>query len=124
MKQDNLFETMELNDAIGEKILSILEEGIHKEIGFKTFCYLVRKEEKQIRDALNANNKYYSITWLPVFLQKAPLAGRKLINLFCDIASLEHPEPKRELTVEEELALYKRRIKEHNLELIFKNMGA
>lgn len=113
---------MELNDAIGEKILTILEEGIHKEIGFKEFCYLVRKEEKQIRDALNANNKYYSVTWLPIFLQRAPLAAVKIINLFCDLASLEHPEPKTELTPEKELELYKRKVKDHGLQAIFKDL--
>ena len=122
MKQDNLFEAMELNETIGEKILFMIEEGIHKEIGFKDFCYLIRKDEKQIRDALNANNKYFSVTWLPIFFQRAPLASFKLIALSCDIANLEHPEPKKELTPEEELELYKKRIIDHGLQSLFKDL--
>jgi len=122
VKQENLFEAMELSECVGEKILAILEEGIHKEIGFKEFCYLIRKEEKQIRDALNGNNKYFSVTWLPIFLQRAPMAAGKLIRLFCDLASLEHPEPKTELTPEKEVELYKRKIREHGLQPIFKDL--
>ncbi len=104
MKQDNLFEALELNDSLGKKILSILEEGIHKEYGFKNFCYDIKKEEAQIRDALNENGKYFSATWIPFVLAKAPVASLKLINLFCDVRKLEHPEPKKEKTLEEEVA--------------------
>lgn len=122
MKQNNLFDFIEMSETAGKKILTILEEGIHKEYGFKNFCYDIKREEPQVRDALNGNGKYFSATWLPVVLQKAPIAAGKLINLFCDLASFEHPEPKTDLTPEKELELYKKKVSEHGLQTLFKDL--
>ena len=55
VQNDNLFDAIELNNFIGQKILSAIEEAIHKEIGFKQFCFDIQKDERQIRDALNGN---------------------------------------------------------------------
>ena len=79
VQNDNLFDAIELNNFIGQKILSAIEEAIHKEIGFKQFCFDIQKDERQIRDALNGNNKYFSVTWLPLIFQKAPQSTQILI---------------------------------------------
>ncbi len=124
MNQDDLFNFLELNENMGRKLLSLIEEVIHKNYGFKPFCYDIKREESQIRDALNGNGKYFSITWLPFLLYKAPIASQKIIDYLCDIAKLDHPQPQKHITPEEELNLLKNKIKEHGLGPLFEKLGA
>jgi len=100
-----------------EAMLDIIEAGIHREIGgVKQFAALVGKSPGQVRDALHQNGKHFSVLWVPVFCKYAPIHSHKLLNLLCDLNGMQHPEPVRAQTPEEELAALKDRIALHGLE--------
>ncbi|MFQ5480978.1 MAG: hypothetical protein ACE5DW_06840 [Thermodesulfobacteriota bacterium] len=122
MENLNLFDREALNEAVAARLLALIEEALHKEYGFKEFCYDIKREEKQVRDALAGNHKYFSVTWLPYILTKAPRASQKIMDYLCDLACLQHPKPKRTATPAEELRFYKAKIKDHGLEALFEDI--
>jgi hypothetical protein len=120
MKQEELFRAVETDKQTGDDLLAIVEQGVHR-IGLKEFGFLIQKEASQLRDAFNHNGKYFSVTWLVTFIRNDPQGATEFINYCCELAGKNIPEDRREMTVEEELEFYKRRIREHGLQPLFKN---
>jgi hypothetical protein len=118
MKQEELFRAFETDRQVGDNILAVIEQGVHR-IGLKEFAYMIQKEPSQLRDAFNHNGKYFSVTWLATFIRKEPEGATALINYLCDLAGKTIPEDKREMTPEEELDYYKQKISEHGLHMLF-----
>jgi hypothetical protein len=120
MKQQELFRAAETDKQTGDNLLSVIEQGVHR-IGLKEFAFIIQKEPSQLRDAFNQNGKYFSVTWLATFFRSDPQGATEFINYCCQLAGKEIPEDAREMSPEEELDFYKRKIREHGLEPIFRN---
>ena len=119
MLQTELFKAFETETELGKQVLDIIEKSVHR-IGLKEFAFLIQKEPAQIRDALNGNGKYFSITWIPAILRRDPQGATELINALCDMSGKEHPGAARPKTAEEKLKEYEDVINRHGLQPLFK----
>lgn len=95
--QIELFKAFETETEYGKRLLELIEASVHR-IGIKEFAFLVQREPAQIRDALNGNGKYFSVTWLPVLIRRDSQFATNFINFLCDIAGKIHPEDRQEMT--------------------------
>lgn len=83
------------------------------------------KSYSYISEILNTNNedgqKPFQVKYIPSLLVEKPEEFKTLIvDFFCELTDHFPPEKKTPLTPEEELRAYKKIIKEHGLEPIFK----
>lgn len=86
------------------------------------------KSYSYISEILNTNNeegqKPFQTKFIPSLIIENPDKFKsEVIDYLCELAGYASPEKKREMTPEEELALLKKKIKEHGLEPIFKEVG-
>ncbi|OGW08938.1 MAG: hypothetical protein A2W75_06830 [Nitrospinae bacterium RIFCSPLOWO2_12_39_15] len=103
-----------------EKRLKSVAHAINRD----EFANLNGKSYSYISEILNSNNedgqKPFQIKFIPsLIVEKPEIFKAEIIDFLCELCGYESPEKKKTLTTEQELALLKRKIKEHGLEKIF-----
>lgn len=95
----------------------------------QTFATLNDKSYSYISEILNTNSeagqKPFQIKFMPsLFIEKPEVFKEIVIDWLCDLIDHNHPEKKKRLTPEEELALYKKLIRDKGLDPLFKDVAA
>ena len=108
-----------------ERRLKAVALGISRE----TFAALNDRSYSYVSQILNTNSedaqRPFQVSLIPSLVEECPdRFVEEVINWFCDLCGFEHPARKKSLTPEEELEIYKRKIKEHRLEPLFDDIGA
>lgn len=92
------------------------------------FAAINDRSYSYMSEILNTNNedgqKPFQAKFIPSLIIESPDAFKEqVIDFLCELAGYKPPEKKSPLSAEEELALYKRKIRERGLEVLFKDLG-
>ncbi len=93
----------------------------------QVFAVLNDRSYSYISEILNTNNengqKPFQTKFIPSLILENPEKFKiEIIDFLCDLAGYESPEKKRKMTSDEELRMLKRKIYEHGLEPVFREV--